>query len=305
MLGVAVEEENEMSYLRRLLTGLKRGITLACLTASLVIVAGQVVWSAPRPSGADLSITKTDSPDPVKVGQDLTYSISVTNGGPLTATEVSMRDQLPATVSFVSLTVTQGSCSGSSTVVCSLGNLGKGATAAVEIVVRANEAGDIVNTASVSGKQKDPSQANNQSSASTHVDPQQEADLSIAMTDEPDPYVLKTQPLTFTITVHNAGPSNVTSARIRNDPPVNVYLASITASQGICGVSYGIVNCDLGELAVGGTATVTISVWVRCGTSVINSALTSADEPDPVPDNNEATTETVVVPTNIFCFLRG
>lgn len=290
-----------MSYLRRLRTGLKRGITLACLTASLVIVAGQVAWSAPRPSGADLSITKTDSPDPVKVGQDLTYSIAVTNGGSSTATEVSMRDQLPATVSFVSSTVTQGSCSGSSTVVCSLGNLGKGANAAVEIVVRANEAGDIVNTASVSGKQKDPSQANNQSSASTHVDPQQEADLSIAMTDEPDPYVPRTQPLTFTITVHNAGPSNVTSARMRDDLPDNVYLAaSITASQGICGYSYGSVNCDLGELAVGSTATVTISVWVRCNsTSVINSASTSADEPDPVPVNNEATTVTAVVPTSI------
>lgn len=295
-----VEEENEMKYLHQLRRGLKRGMTLACLSASLVIMAGQAVWSVPRPSGADLSITKTDSPDPLKVGENLNYSIMVTNSGPLSATGVTMTDELPAGVSFVSWSATQGSCSVSPTVACTLGSLGNGATAGVEIVVRADQAGDITNTATVAGKQKDPNQANNQSSASTHVDPQ-EADLSIAMTDEPDPYVSRTQPLTFTITVHNAGPSNVTSARMRDDLPNNVYLAaSITASQGMCGVSYGIVNCDLGELAVGSNATVTIAVWVRCNsTSVINSASTFADELDPVPVNNEATTVTAVAPTFI------
>lgn len=295
-----------MSQLRRLRKGVKRGFTLACLSATLVIIGGQTVWSAAKPSGADLSITKTDSPDPVKVGQNLTYSITVANGGPLTATELAMSDQLPANVSFVSSSATQGSCSGSSTIVCSLGSLAKGATAAVEIVVRANEAGDIINTASVSGKQRDPSQDNNQSSASTHVDvpePLGEADLSLAMTDEPDPYVQSGQRLTFTITVHNAGPSNVTSAKMRDDLPDNVSFASLTTSQGTCGLVYRAVDCDLGELDVASSATVTIAVWVRCcsETSVINSASTFADEADPVTVNNEATTVTAVVRRCVLC----
>jgi uncharacterized repeat protein (TIGR01451 family) len=140
---------------------------LACLSTSLI--AAQAAWPAPKPSGADLSITKTDSPDPLTVGRNLTYSIIVGNGGPLAATDVTVSDELPSSVSFVSWSATQGSCSGTTTLSCTLGNLSKGATAGVEIVVRANQAGTITNVATVKGNQKDNNQANNQSAASTTV----------------------------------------------------------------------------------------------------------------------------------------
>ena len=41
---------------------------------------------------ADLSVTKTDSPDPVRSGGNLTYTITVTNNGPDAATGVTMTD---------------------------------------------------------------------------------------------------------------------------------------------------------------------------------------------------------------------
>ena len=53
---------------------------------------------------ADLSITKTDSPDPVTAGKNLTYTVQVTNGGPSTASAVTVTDTLPAGVTFVSAT---------------------------------------------------------------------------------------------------------------------------------------------------------------------------------------------------------
>ncbi|HET6464675.1 MAG TPA: SBBP repeat-containing protein, partial [Nitrospiria bacterium] len=118
---------------------------------------------------ADLSITKTDSPDPVLTGNNLTYSIVVTNLGPDKATGVTMTDPLPGGVTLVSATSTQVSCTGIATVTCSIGTLNNGAGATVTIVVTPTTAGVITNTAMVSGNQTDPHTANNSASASTTV----------------------------------------------------------------------------------------------------------------------------------------
>jgi serine protease len=61
-----------------------------------------------RPVSADLSITKSDSPDPATVGQALTYSLAVSNAGPDGASGVTVADTLPASVTFVSSTPSQG-----------------------------------------------------------------------------------------------------------------------------------------------------------------------------------------------------
>jgi uncharacterized repeat protein (TIGR01451 family) len=73
---------------------------------------------------ADLSITKTDAPDPVTVGNNLTYTITVTNNSANTANNVNVMDTLPGGVMFVQATSSQGSCTEAGGVVsCDLGNL--------------------------------------------------------------------------------------------------------------------------------------------------------------------------------------
>jgi uncharacterized repeat protein (TIGR01451 family) len=116
---------------------------------------------------SDLSITKTDSPDPVTAGNNLIYTVTVTNGGLDTATGVTLTDTLPLDVIFASATTSQGSCSGTSTVICNLGNLTNGATATVTIVVTPTVAGDITNTADVISNETDPNMDNNTDSVST------------------------------------------------------------------------------------------------------------------------------------------
>ena len=62
---------------------------------------------------ADLSVVKTDNADPVSVGDTLTYTIIVTNGGPDTSADVVVNDVLPANLTYSgSYTATQGTYSG-------------------------------------------------------------------------------------------------------------------------------------------------------------------------------------------------
>ena len=114
----------------------------------------------------DLKVTKTDSPDPVAVGQPLTYSITVENVGVNTATQVKVTDVLPASVSFVSASA---GCAGNPKVVCSIGSLAASQSATVTIVVTPNQAGTTKNTATVKSSIRDLVTANNKATAATTV----------------------------------------------------------------------------------------------------------------------------------------
>lgn len=124
-----------------------------------------------RPS-ADLSVMKSDAPDPVSKGSALTYSVVVTNSGPGSAARVQLTDVLPADVQFVSVTSSAGSCAeADGTVTCELGSLTSGANATVTIVVRPKKVGTITNTAQVSSISPDPNLANNADTEDTMVVP--------------------------------------------------------------------------------------------------------------------------------------
>jgi uncharacterized repeat protein (TIGR01451 family) len=130
---------------------------------------------SPTPSEApfvDIGVIKADSPDPVQVGQNLTYTITVSNGSPNLASNVTMTDTLPASVNFVSVIPSQGNCGGTSTVNCSLGQLPAFSSATVTLVVTPTIAGPLSNTATAPYPVLlDPSQSNNSSTASTTVLP--------------------------------------------------------------------------------------------------------------------------------------
>ena len=115
---------------------------------------------------ADLQLTKTDSPDPVLYGQELTYTLTAHNDGPSETSGVALSDTLPAGVTFISATTTQGSCFRSgNTVLCTLGTLADEATVTVEIKVTALTVGTLSNEANVVGIVADPDTANNAASA--------------------------------------------------------------------------------------------------------------------------------------------
>jgi uncharacterized repeat protein (TIGR01451 family) len=119
---------------------------------------------------ADLALVKTDPPGRAPTGRNLKYVLTVTNGGPDAASGVTVVDQLPPSVTFVSATPTQGSCGQSGALVlCILGTIGSGGGASIEVVVKPTVPGTITNTASVSSSTADPNRANNSDSEDTMV----------------------------------------------------------------------------------------------------------------------------------------
>lgn len=119
---------------------------------------------------ADLGVVVTDSPDPATVGNNLTYSVTVSNAGSGPASSSTLTNTVPGGASFVSSTASQGSCTGTSTVTCNLGTINSGANATATIVVRptATSAG-LTSTFTVSAATTDPNAANNSATASTVV----------------------------------------------------------------------------------------------------------------------------------------
>lgn len=98
-----------------------------------------------------LKVTKEDSPDPVRLGEKLTYRIQVTNNGSDTASEVILTDTLPQGVDFISASSNQGTCSESNGVVtCELGTMDVNETVTVTVTVKPRSTGTICNKVAVS-----------------------------------------------------------------------------------------------------------------------------------------------------------
>jgi uncharacterized repeat protein (TIGR01451 family) len=122
-------------------------------------------------ASANLSIVQTASPNPGIAGTTLTYRLVVSNSGPASATNVAVMDNLPSGVTFGSASTTQGACSGTGPVNCTIGTLSNGASAIITIAVSApTAAGQITNNAGVSATEADPDTSNNSSSLVTVID---------------------------------------------------------------------------------------------------------------------------------------
>ena len=119
---------------------------------------------------ADLAIALSGAPSPVLVGGSLTYSMTVSNLGPATASGVSITNSLPAGVTFVSAAPSGYVLIGNSVVFTNLGNLGSGGQLFASIVVRPTIGATLTDSANCASSIPDPRKLNNSASVKTVVE---------------------------------------------------------------------------------------------------------------------------------------
>ncbi len=243
---------------------------------------------------ADLAVTARAAPNPVLVGSNLTYTITVTNLGPKTATGVTLTNFLPASTTLVAATNSQG---GASTVlggqvIFALGTLTNQGWAAVTVIVAPSFSGPITNVATVSANETDRNPINSTATVVTTVSPA--SDLAVWLSASPDPATIG-KSLAYTIIVTNKGPNSAFGINLSDTLPGGVTFVSATSSQGSCSQANGIVACSLGALPRFTQASITIVVIPPVVGPVTNRATVSATQPaDLISTNNAAALVTVV-----------
>ena len=283
---------------------------------------------------ADLSISKSKTPNPVAQGSAMSSIIQVTNNGPQTATgPIKVEDTLAAGESY-NQTTNPGTGSGWScsysladdatggVVTCThAGSLALNAqTPVLTIPTKAVGTGAMQNTACTSGSagqappENDFNTTNDCATAGGTTSTAATADLELTKTvDDPnsDGTLQDTEStLTYTLTVTNRNDTGDTGDAATNvvlTDPIPMYGSNLstygttgviaTPSQGTCSIG-STVSCNLGTIANGASANVVITVTrpMKDGTWTNNASAFSQDIGDPDRTNNAASATTIVEP---------
>ncbi len=193
---------------------------------------------------ADLEVTKS-ADEPVAVGETLTYTLTVTNHGPSDATDVVVTDTLPAGVTLLSATASQGTCQSTT---CELGPMAEGATATISLRVRPGAAGPITNTATVTAVEPDPFPNNNTATNTTTVEsaPSPQGRLTVSVVGGDPDFVLD-GPFDASFSLDPG------ESRTFEDLPTGAYALTMTSSEP--GTVLDAITC--------GSATVDVDLVLR------------------------------------------
>lgn len=264
---------------------------------------------------ADLEVTKLCKPDTSpSAGEPINCTVFIDNNGPSDARGVVLTDRILGSAPFTisNIVASQGSCGAPSPVtggqqfVCNLGVLPAMSTsepgrATVTYTVSSNEGQDLNNKASVRSDTPDPDPSNNESIVTLTV--QAVANLSLTKSAAPDPIVAGTGPLTWTLSIGNAGPSTAKNVIVTDTVPAGVVITSASGTNGascttgVPGDPFQPTTCNFGSLASGATRTMTIQATVLSGTkgTLENDARVSSDTFDSNNSDNLAHSLTTVV----------
>jgi uncharacterized repeat protein (TIGR01451 family) len=246
---------------------------------------------------ADLSLSMTDSADPVNIGDNIAYTLKVTNNGPHSATQIQLADTLPSQVELISFNPSQGTCTPSAAndqLNCLLGNLKAGNQLTISIVVAANEPGELVNQAQVTAQEFDP----NTNTASETTQVVARSDLRLTITASPEAAKIHSE-LTYTVTITNDGPDSAQAINLTTQLPVQVqWISARLGSENVsCPYDNNTrqVTCELSNLAAGASTTLELVVKPTTeGVVLTTVANISAVTADPTATNNRVTHTTEV-----------
>lgn len=238
---------------------------------------------------ADLAITKNVDVSSQYVGQNVNFTLTATNNGPIYAWAVTVNDLLPTGLEYLSSTASIGSYD-DDTGIWSIGFLAKDCQATLNIVAKVLQTGTMTNCASISGGLDDLNLTNNQACA--QVCGVARSDLGITKEiDKNNPNLGDT--INFTLTAINKGPQNATGVIVKDTLPEGLKFISTDPAANY-DAKTGIWT--IGDLSVGETAILTIKAQITLSNKEMeNTAVISGDEYDPDPSNNS---DSVIVISN-------
>ena len=248
--------------------------------------------SPPQPV-IDLTVTQEANTQHPIVGQDLTYTITVTNNGPDVVGNTVVVDTIPAGATFVSAAAQQGTFSRNGNVVTfQVGFLGSAQSATLTVVVTPNSAATMRNSASVTPTANDPNTANNTSNLDlTAVNP---PDVSITQSASASKVDLNKQ-FSYTLVVTNNGTVAADGVKVVDTLPSGLAFVSAQAGQGTFTNNGNGLEFQVGTLAPGAATTLTIVARATAAGTKHNQSTVSAALADD-SSNNQATTSVVVMP---------
>ena len=266
---------------------IKKSISVLFLFLLLVL---PFVFSGCGTKGVAFSITNTVDKSTANVGDTITYTIVVTNNGSVDATGLTVIDDWPVGITYVSSSADQGSYD-NSTSIWTVGNLNTGAKARLTITATVTMRAGVTildNQVRISKvDQQDNNMPKQIANASSTI---QSADLTLTNTvDNAAPN--QQGIITYTVNLTNNGPANATGVVVYEDLPQGVTYVSSSTNQGSYNSSSG--NWTVGNVADGAGAKLTITVTINMGTGALGinnvAALAYADQPDSNLNNNDAT----------------
>ncbi|MBB5869956.1 putative repeat protein (TIGR01451 family) [Allocatelliglobosispora scoriae] len=244
------------------------------------------------PGPVDVAIAKTAAPVVVHVNGETTFTLTVTNTGKGTATGIVVTDKLPAGLSPLENTPSQGTYA-KATGVWTVGTLAEGATATLTMQARVDALGGTGNTARITATdQTDADPGNDTATASvTGINAALVTDLTITETD-PAPPQQQGDTITITLDPGNNGPTDATDVRVVDTPPAGWVPVSATGAGWTCTVKPKQLECLTQRIPAGQqgepiTITLRIPADAPAGTAV-NRAVVSSGVDESDPDNNTA-----------------
>jgi uncharacterized repeat protein (TIGR01451 family) len=251
-----------------------------------------------RPAG-DLAVAMRPESPTVPRGRPATFGVLVVNQGTSTEPNAVLTIPVPDWADFVSAVSNQGAAPTLSggVIVANLGAMAPGGTARLTFVLTPKSSAEspLTVSATVQGDNADFSTSNNTAVASVTVTPS--SGLSIIV-NRPSGPVHEQSSFSYTVVVTANGPDAASGVVIRAPLPAGVAFVSAASSQGGTPVlASGAVVAQVGGLAVGQSATLTINVLstAAAGASLSLGASVVEDPFDPGP--GAAATAVVVQPT--------
>ena len=235
----------------------------------------------------DLSLQKSVDDYTPELGQEVTWTLTVSNEGPSWAENVRVDDMLPEGMEFVSSHATVGGIDISSGI-WSLGGMGVGEVATATVTMKVIDVDNYINNyAKVSTDTYDWNGYNDKDVIA--VDPWEptQADLSLVKTvSNSDPEVGSV--VDWTVSVTNSGPDTAWGTTVTEILPEGLTFEGARASTGTYDFETGVWN--VGHLADGETAEIVISTNVdsEAGAQFVNNAITASSTADADTSNNTA-----------------